>query len=653
MKKSDTHIENLAIHTIRGLALDAPHKARSGHQGTAMALAPVAHILFSRVMNYDSSSPDWPDRDRFILSAGHASILLYAFLYLTGFGLSLEGLKNFRQYGSPTPGHPEAGCTPGVEVTTGPLGQGFGNGVGMAIAERSLRERFGAEICNHNIYVLCGDGDLAEGVSHEAASLAGHLGLGKLIYVYDDNHVSIDGATDLWLSDDPVGRFKAYGWHTLELGEASEDLNGLENALQEARAEESAPSLIVLRSHIGYPSPTLTDNPATHGYAFFEDEIKEAKAVMGLPPEESFYVPKEILEFYGDAGKRGADLRRKWEKRFQKLSKENRIYLQTWTKQGADNWEADLPKWPVGEQVATRKASAACLSSLAESFPSILAGGADLTGNTGTKLDSEAMSKSSGSGRQIFFGVREHAMGSLMVGMALHGGIVPVGGTFLVFSDYMRPALRLAAMSEARLIFVFTHDSVGVGEDGPTHQPIEHIASLRSIPNLLVMRPADATETAGAWQTAMKHNGPVALVLTRQDVPVLETSSKEKVSRGGYVIYEPSGKTDIQLLATGSEVSLAIEAAKELAKKDINAQVLSLPCLELFKSESQNYQNQILKDVSRLAIEAGISFGWGDFAQETVSIDRFGASAPGAEVMRRLGITVDHICEKAKKLVNT
>src|SRR5919108_662339 len=452
-------LETKAINVIRGLAMDAVQKANSGHPGTAMALAPLAHVLFTRIMRYDAAEPDWPDRDRFILSAGHASMLLYGMLYLTGYGLTLDDIKQFRQWGSRTAGHPEYGHAAGIEVTTGPLGQGFANGVGMAIAEANLRARFGADVCDHRIFAICSDGDLSEGVSHEAASLAGHLGLGRLIYVYDDNHITIDGETELAYSDDAARRFEAYGWHVEKLGEVANDTDALEAALRRAADVEDRPSLLVLRSHIGWPSPEFTDTAEAHGNPLGEDEVRRTKGILGLPPDETFWVPEKV--------------------------------------------------------------------------PGIVGGGGDLTGNTGTALKGFGV-QSSGEpgGRQIYFGVREHGMGSALNGMALHGGVIPVGGTFFVFSDYMKPAVRLAAISEAKSIFVFTHDSVGLGEDGPTHQPIEHPAALRAVPRLRLIRPADANETAVAWRIALSSDGPTALILTRQNLPVLAGTAGAPVERG-------------------------------------------------------------------------------------------------------------------------
>ena len=618
-------LERLAINTIRGISMDAPHAAKSGHQGTAMALAPLAHVLFTRILRYSAQHPNWFNRDRFILSAGHASILQYAMLYLTGFDLDLDDLKNFRQWNSATPGHPEVGHTSGVEVTTGPLGQGFANAVGMAISERWLRNKFGSDCINHNIYTICGDGDLSEGISHEAASLAGSQKLGNLICVYDDNHITIDGPTELSLADDAAGRFRSYGWQVIDLGELGEDLDAIENALLEAKNNTEAPSLIILRTHIGFPSPSLTDSPSAHGYAFKDDEISETKGVMGLPIDESFYVPAEVLSYYRDAGNR--------------FSEEADSY--DWDPdQHIGNWNLSSVRTmyedKVGESVATRVASGVCLNEVSKQF-SIIAGGADLTGNTGTALDSsEQLSATNPDGQQLFYGVREHAMGAIMNGIALHGCITPVGGTFLVFSDYMRPAIRLAALSKAKVIYSFTHDSVGVGEDGPTHQPIEHIMSLRTIPGLLVIRPADAKETVAAWITALEHDGPTALILSRQNLPILAETDIDLAQNGNYLLVEHENP-DATLLATGSEVSLCVDFART---KPVN--VVSIPSWELSDRNSWPDGPRVI------SVEAGVTLGWSQYASDSIGIDRFGASAPGGTVLRNLGINADSIDQVLK-----
>ena len=632
--KTDSDLEQLGINTIRGLSMDAPHAAASGHQGTAMALAPLAHVLFTRVLRYSAKHPDWFNRDRFILSAGHASILQYAMLHLTGYGLTLEDLKEFRQLGSLTPGHPEVGHTPGVEVTTGPLGQGFANAVGMAISERWLREKFGAENISHNIFVICGDGDLSEGVSHEAASLAGSQQLGNLICIYDDNHITIDGPTELSLADDAAKRFEAYGWNVIDLGESGEDLDVIENALLEGKSNTTSPTIIILRTHIGHPSPTLTDSPSAHGYAFKDKEIIEAKELMGLPPEESFFVPVEVLDMYRAAGER-------FQHEAEGYTWRAEDHVGTWNLSSIqDRYEKS-----VGENVATRVASGVCLEEIAKDF-SVIAGGADLTGNTGTALKNcEQLSPSTPSGKQLYYGVREHAMGAVMNGIALHGCVVPVGGTFLVFSDYMRPAIRLAALSKAKVIYSFTHDSVGVGEDGPTHQPIEQIMSLRSIPDLLVIRPADAKETVAAWITALNHDGPTALILSRQNLPVLAETNVEQAQKGAYFLKEDS-EANTTLIATGSEVSLCMEYA---SNETVN--VLSIPSWELAEQFVPAIQmwGEYSVDKKVISVEAGVTLGWSRYADTSIGIDRFGASAPGNQVMDALGVNTVNINKEVKE----
>ena len=618
-------LERLAINTIRGISMDAPHAAKSGHQGTAMALAPLAHVLFTRILRYSAQHPNWFNRDRFILSAGHASILQYAMLYLTGYDLDLDDLKNFRQWKSATPGHPEVGHTPGVEVTTGPLGQGFANAVGMAISERWLRNKFGSDYINHNIYTVCGDGDLSEGISHEAASLAGSQKLGNLICVYDDNHITIDGPTELSLADDAAGRFRSYGWQVIDLGELGENLDAIENALLEAKNNTEAPSLIILRTHIGFPSPSLTDSPSAHGYAFKDDEISETKGVMGLPIDESFYVPVEVLSYYRDAGKRFSE-------EADSYDWDPDQHIGSWNLSSVRTMYEDK----VGESVATRVASGVCLNEVSKQF-SIIAGGADLTGNTGTALDSsEQLSATNPDGQQLFYGVREHAMGAIMNGIALHGCITPVGGTFLVFSDYMRPAIRLAALSKAKVIYSFTHDSVGVGEDGPTHQPIEHIMSLRTIPGLLVIRPADAKETVAAWITALEHDGPTALILSRQNLPILAETDVDLAQNGNYLLLKHENP-DATLLATGSEVSLCVDFSRT---KPVN--VVSIPSWELSDRNSWPDGPRVI------SVEAGVTLGWSQYASHSIGIDRFGASAPGGTVLKNLGINADSIDQVLK-----
>ncbi len=649
---SDPDLEQRAINVVRGLAMDMPQRANSGHPGTAMALAPVAHVLWDRVMRYDAAEPHWPDRDRFILSCGHASVLLYSMLHLTGYGLTLDDLREFRQLASATPGHPEVHHTAGVEVTTGPLGQGFANGVGMGLAERWLRRRFGADLCDHHTFVLCSDGDLEEGISHEAASLAGHLGLGRLVYVYDDNHITIDGPTELALSDDAPKRFEAYGWHVDDIGEVANDTDAIEAAVRRAMAVEDAPSLVVLRSHIGYPSPTFTDTAKAHGSPLGEDEVRATKEILGLPPDETFWVPDDVLELYRAAGRRGAEQRLMWHDRLDAWEGDRGELDACLAGTGLTGWEAKLPTWAPGEKVATRVASGDCLTAAAEVVPGLIAGSADLTGNTDTQIKgAESLSADVPDGRVIHFGIREHAMGGIMNGMALHGGVLPVGGTFLNFADYMRGSVRLAALSQAHVIYSWTHDSVGLGEDGPTHQPIEHLASLRAMPGLVVIRPADANETAQAWQVAVGHDGPTALILSRQSLPVLEGVPPEGVAHGAYTI-RAADTPAVVLVGTGSEVSVCLDAAEQLAAAGVVAAVVSMPSWELFEAQDDAYRASVLPaGVPRLSVEAATTFGWAAWVDDAVGIDRFGVSAPGDVALHELGINADHVVERARALI--
>jgi transketolase len=651
---SDRELENRTIDAIRGLALDAPQKANSGHPGTAMALAPLAYALWTRVMRYDASAPHWPDRDRFVLSNGHASILQYSMLYLTGFGLTLDDIEDFRQWGSKTPGHPEVHHTTGIEVTTGPLGQGVSNAVGLALAEHWLRARFGPELFDHHTFAFCGDGDLEEGISHEACSLAGHLGLGKLVMVYDDNHISIDGPTELALSDDAAMRFEAYGWHVDRVGEIANDVDALEAALRRAMDVDDKPSLIVLRSHIGYPSPKYTDTAFAHGSPFGAEEIAATKAAMGIP-DEAFWVPDDVVEHMRAAGVRGTEAREAWEARYEGWTEEREALDAALAGTGVPGWQDAIPTWEVGEKVATRNAGKKVLDALVPVVPGLVGGGADLTGNTGVELDdaSGAFSVSNQKGRQIHFGIREHAMGGIMNGMAAHGGVRPFGGTFFVFSDYMRGSVRLAALSELPVIYSWTHDSVGLGEDGPTHQPIEHLASLRAMPNLRVIRPADANETAIAWRVAIEKSGPTALVLSRQNLPVLEgTKGNEGVAKGAYVLSDTEGEPDVVLLGTGSEVQVCLAAAEQLRADGVAARVVSFPSWELFAEQDEDYQVSVMgNDVARVSVEAASTFGWALWADASVGIDHFGASAPGAELMEHFGITPDNVVDHVKAVL--
>jgi transketolase len=653
---TDRDLEQLGINVIRGLAMDGPERANSGHPGTAMALAPLAHVLWTRVMHYDPSEPDWPDRDRFVLSCGHACILLYSMLYLTGYGVELDDLRKFRQLHSRTPGHPEVHDLPGIEVTTGPLGQGVANGVGLGIAERMLRARYGSELVDHHTFVICSDGDLMEGISHEAASLAGHLGLGRLIYVYDDNHITIDGRTEITLTDDPAARFEAYGWHVERLGEIANDTDALEAGLRRAMAEDDRPSMLVLRSHIGWPAPHMTDSPKAHGSPFGDEEVRATKEILGLPPDETFWVPDEVLEMYRQAIPRGQTTRNEWEKRLSGWTGDRDEWTALWGNQGRPGWQEKLPTWTTpGEMVATRHSINKALNALRVDVPGLVGGGADLTGNTGTKLDdTELQSREHPEGRAIAFGVREHAMGGILNGLSLHGGAIPIGGTFFVFSDYMRGSVRLAAISEAKVIYFWTHDSVGLGQDGPTHQPIEQLAAMRAMPGLRVIRPADANESAQALRIAIDRNGPTALILSRQDVPVLAGTDTLalNVEKGAYALIDGGDEPDVVLIGTGSEVSVCVAAAEILAREGLAARVVSMPSWELFDEQDEDYQDEVLgPGAPVLSVEAAASFGWARWADDSVAIDHFGASGPGEEVLADFGFTADNVADRARTLL--
>jgi transketolase len=653
-------LERRAINVIRGLSMDAVQKANSGHPGTPMALAPLAHVLYTRILKFDAADPDWPDRDRFVLSNGHASMLLYSLLYLTGYGLDLEDIKQFRQFGSRTPGHPEHGHAPGVEVTTGPLGQGFANGVGIAIVERHLRERFGADVCDHHVFAFCSDGDLEEGVSHESASLAGHLGLGKLVYVYDDNHISIDGPTELAYSDDVRSRFEGYHWHVVQLGEVSEDLDALERGFREGIAVEDRPTLLILRSHIGYPSPKYTDTAHAHGDPLGDDEVAKVKEILGMPRED-FWVPDDVLAFYRQAGARGRPEREAWRERVTAFKERDGDKAEEYdlmiSARGRQGWEAKLPSWEPGEKIATRRACATVLDAILDVVPGLIGGGADLTGNTGTSLKGQSpITRDDFTGRQLHFGVREHGMGSIMNGMAVSGGALPFGGTFLIFSDYERPAVRLAALQHAKVAFVWSHDSVGLGEDGPTHQPIEHLMSLRAIPQLRVIRPADANEVPQAWRVHIDGEGPTAIVLTRQGVPVFEGTAErapEGVQKGAYTLVDERGDgLDLVLIGTGSEVQLCVAACEQLSGDGLAVRVVSMPSWELFAEQPDAYRESILPPgVPTLAVEAGASHGWKRYADDVIAIDHFGASAPGSVALAEFGYTPENVVARARALV--
>lgn len=630
--------------------MDAPLYAKSGHQGTAMALAPLAHVLYSRVLRHAPQQAGWRNRDRFILSNGHASILQYAMLYLNGYGLELDDIKAFRQWDSQTPGHPEVGHTNGVEVTTGPLGQGFANAVGMAIAERNLRERFGADLMDHHTYVLAGDGCFMEGISHEAASLAGHLGLDRLICVFDDNGITIDGSTSLTCSDDVAKRFASYGWNVINAGEIGEDLDALESMLVTARKHTGQPTLCILKTHIGFPSPDFTDVHEAHGNPFTTDHVATTKARMGIP-NEPFWAPNDLVsQLRAHAKTRGAELLSAYDTTVAHAEGKHG-FDQCWSVPDADAVASLMPTFAPDSTLATRQAIQQCIEASASALPGLIIGSADLTGNTGVKVKSVgAQSKQLPTGQQVYFGIREHAMGAAMVGMALHGGTIPVGGTFFVFADYMRPAIRLAALSKARVIFVFTHDSVGVGEDGPTHQPVEHLVSLRVIPGLQVIRPADSNETKVAWECALTYDGPTALVLSRQSLPV--TTDGDAVRYGAETVVETSNP-QIVLVGTGSEVSVCVAAAKLLQASGVNANVVSMPSFDRFAQQASKYRQSVFpQNIPVLSVEAGVTFGWSQYADASVGIDRFGASAPGSTVMSKLGISHENVAERARELVN-
>jgi transketolase len=586
-------------------------------------------------------------------------------LYLTGYDLTLEDIRQFRQWDSRTPGHPERRHTDGVEVTTGPLGQGVGNAVGMAIAERVLRARFGSDICDHRTFVIAGDGCFMEGISHEAASLAGHLKLGRLMAFYDDNHITIDGPTELAYNDNVPERFAAYGWKVRNLGEMANDVDGLEASIREAMEApadglEARPTLLVLRSHIGWPSPKLTDTATAHGSPFGAEEIRVTKELLGLPPDETFWVPDEVRAFYGQEVARGEAYRKEWEERFAAWRGDRAAWEAAQAGHGIPGWADKLPTFEAGTKLATRHAINQCINATAEGLPGLVAGSADLTGNNGVAVKgAEMQSAATPGGAQLHFGIREHGMGAVMNGMAAHGGILPLGGTFFVFSDYMRPSVRLAALSRVHVIYSWTHDSIGLGEDGPTHQPVEHLASLRAMPGLVLVRPADANETAQAWRLAVESEEPVGLVLSRQNIPVLaETADRaaQGVEKGGYVLAETSGGEPprVVLIGTGSEVHLCLDAAKVLADAGVPTRVVSLPCWEWFEAQGNGYRAEILPPgVPALSVEAGSTFGWSRYAASSIGLDTFGASAPGAVAMEKFGFTVDHVVERAQALVGT
>lgn len=656
-------MDELCVNTIRTLSMDAIQKANSGHPGAPMGLAPAGYILWSKIMKHNPKNPSWLDRDRFVLSGGHASMLIYSLLHLCGYPLTIEDIKNFRQIGSKTPGHPEFGHTPGVETTTGPLGQGVANAVGMAMAEAHLAAVFnkpGFDVVDHHTYVMCGDGDMMEGITSEAASLAGHLGLGKLICIYDDNKISIEGPTSITFTEDVAARFASYGWQVLKVEDGNTDLKSIHEAIDTAKAEKEKPTLIILRTHIAYGSPNKQDSEEAHGAPLGTDEIVLTKKNLGWNYEEPFFVPEEVKTAYKTDMEKGEKAEEAWTDLFREYSIKypelaNQL-LDGVTRFVEDGWESCLPVFkPEDKPVATRSASGKVINAIAEKFPCLIGGSADLAPSNNTYLKcSHEFQKGSYDGRNIRFGVREHAMGAIVNGMILHGGLRPFAGTFLVFSDYMRPAIRVASLMKLPLIYVFTHDSIAVGEDGPTHQPVEHVAALRAIPNLIVIRPADAVETAEAWRYAIKSNSsPVALILSRQNLPVLERGkAPEGVLMGAYTLKNTEDKPDVILMASGSEVSLLVEAEKLLAAKGVKARIVSMPSWEIFNKQADYYKEWVLpSDVEcRLAVEAGISMGWEKYVGQkgsVMSIETFGESGPGGKVMAKFGFTPEKVAEKA------
>jgi transketolase len=665
-RQPQTDLDQCCVNTIRTLAMDAIQKANSGHPGAPMGLAPTGYVLWTRIMRHNPGNPDWPNRDRFVLSGGHASMLLYSLLYLSGYGLTLDDLKEFRQWGSKTPGHPEYGHTPGVETTTGPLGQGLSNAVGMAMAERHLAARFnqpGHAIVDHHTYVICGDGDLMEGVSSEAASLAGHLGLGRLICLYDDNGISIEGSTDIAFTEDVAKRFEAYNWQVLQVDDGN-DLNAIERAIRRAQAETARPSLIAVKTQIAYGSPHKQGSADAHGAPLGEEEVRLTKEFLGCDKDGKFCVGEDVLAHFRNAAEAGKAAEDQWQALYKAYTEKYAQLADQWVSAITGflprNWDQDVVNLtPADGPVATRSASGQALNVLAGRIPTLIGGSADLAPSNKTFLSGEPeFQKDAYQGRNIRFGVREHAMGAVMTGMFLHGGVRPYGGTFLVFADYMRPAIRVAALMKLPIIYVFTHDSVAVGEDGPTHQPVEHLASLRAIPNLLVLRPCDANETADAWVQAVKSNNqPVALLLSRQKLPVLERKQTNgQLAKGGYVLSDCDGTPDVVLFGTGAEVHLALDAQKILEKKGIRARVVNMPSWELFEKNSDDYKNSVIPAgvSARLAVEAGIPMGWERYvgnAGKVIGMTGFGASAPGGTVLKMFGFSAENVASQAAALV--
>ena len=661
-------IEQLGIDTVRVLAADAVQKANSGHPGTPMGLAPVGHVLWTESMNYNPQNPEWINRDRFILSAGHACMLQYSFLYLTGYSVTLDDIKNFRQLHSKTAGHPEHGLLPGIEVTTGPLGQGFANGVGFGIAQKYIAARYnkpGFDLFDYKIYVICSDGDMMEGITSEAASMAGHLQLGNLIYIYDDNRITIEGSTDLTFNEDVAKRFEAYGWHVQVLADGN-DLEALSSAIKNAQAETSRPSLIKVRTHIAYGSPNKVDTAGAHGSPLGEAEVKLVKKQLGFDPDHYFEISDEVLKYYREAGSRGVKKEQDWNELFKSYKAKYPDLADEYERVSSgklpEGWKEKLPVFKGSDKpMATRKAIGSALNAIADYFPNVIGGAADLAPSTDTNVKNyKSFSAANYDGRNFHFGIREHAMGAVVNGMALSKYIIPYGATFFVFSDYMRPPIRLAAVMKIHSIFIFTHDSIGLGEDGTTHQPVEQLIGLRAVPGLTLIRPADANETVQAWRVALEHkHGPVALVLTRQEVSILDQEKYTKameLEKGAYILSESDVIPEIILIATGSEVQLILSAQQKLKEQNIAARVVSMPSWELFEKQDAAYKEKIFpKSIrKRLAVEAGSSLGWHKYVTDDgdiIGIDRFGESAPGDEVMKEFGFTTENVVKKAMLLL--
>ncbi len=668
MQTKEQTIAQTAINTVRVLSADAVQKANSGHPGMPMGAAPMGHVLWSEAMNYNPQNPDWANRDRFILSAGHGCMFQYSFLFLTGYKITIEDIKAFRQLHSKTPGHPEYGLLDGVEVTTGPLGQGFANGVGFAIAQKFLAARYnkpGFEIFNYHIYVICSDGDLNEGVSSEAASMAGHLKLGNLIYLYDDNHISIEGDTKIAFTEDVAKRFEAYDWHVQVVADGN-DVQAIADAIKKAKEETQRPSIIKIRTHIAFGSPNKVDTAGAHGSPLGEPELRLVKQNLGFDPEKSFVVPDEVLNFYRACGRKGVEKEKSWNELYQGYKKIHpdlaKEYELLSSGQLPEGWKEKLPAFkPEDGKVATRQASGKVLNAIADSLPTLIGGAADLAPSTETWLKKyEAFSSGNYSGRNFHFGIREHGMGSVLNGMALTKGIIPYGATFLIFSEYMRPPIRLAAIMKIRPIFVYTHDSIGLGEDGTTHQPVEQLISLRSIPNITVIRPADANETAHAWRVALEHKtGPVLIVLTRQGLPVIDQTkygNASQLEKGAYIVSDSAELPKLILIATGSEVSLIMEAQAKLKEHGIPARVVSMPSWELFEKQDNAYKEKVLPAGirKRLAVETASPLGWHKYVTDEgaiIGMTTFGESGPIADLMKFFGFTVDNVVNKAKELL--